>query len=226
MAELNYNIKDLFFDAFGINAPIYRVNNDQSNSEAIAYPSINDESKSKADLSFSGIEYLPESYTSDSKSWMGTPIIFPATFKGGAYNKYMLNGEMERVRLNNMQLPAATMFSFRRSKNIERTNLLGSNGTVKEIYGFDDWIIDVKGICLDEPNQTAHEQYEALLEWESLADAIEITGHLFEQKEISAVSMSDWNDNVVQGKPGVIPFSFQLFSDEPIELVIQNRFMS
>lgn len=203
MAELRYNIKELFMDAFGINAPIYRVPNDKQGVSNIIYKDI---------------EGLPDNYTSESTSWMGTPIIFAATFKGGSYNRYKLNGQMETVNLNDLQLPAATMFSFRRAKNIERTNLLGANGTVKEIYGFDDWIIDVKGLCLDEPDQSAHEQYEALLQWEEIADAIGIKGVLFNQKSIDAVSMSDWNDNVVQGKPGTIPFSFQLYSDEAIEL--------
>ena len=196
-------------DAFGINAPIYRVPNDKQGPVGINYQDI---------------EELPRYYDKeyDDKpvptSWMGTPIIFSATFKGGTYNRYKLNGQMETVNLEDLQLPAATMFSFRRAKNIERTNLLGSNGTVKEIYGFDDWIIDVKGLCLDEPDRSAHEQYEALLQWEEIADAIGIKGVLFNQKSIDAVSMSDWNDNVVQGKPGTIPFSFQLYSDEAIEL--------
>lgn len=207
MSALNYNIRQLFADAFGINAPIYRVPNEPQRPVAISYQ---------------GIEALPENYTSESTSWMGTPILFAATFKGGTYNRYKHNGEMEAVTLNDLELPAATLFSFRRAKNIERTNLLGSNGTVKEIYGFDDWVIDVKGICLDEPNRTAHEQYEALLQWERLADAIDISGYLFGQKQIEAVAMSDWSDNVVQGKPGTIPFSFQLYSDEAIELATQN----
>lgn len=205
---VNYNIQQLFNEFFGVSAPVYVI----------------PESKQqKPDINFSGLEQLPENYKGESTSWMGTPIVFPATFKGGSYQRYKMNGELENVRLNDFMLPAATMFSFRRPKNIERTNLLGSNGTVKEIYGFDDWTIDVRGICLDEPGQSAHDQYEQLLQWEQLADAIGITGKLFNQKEIDAVAMSDWNDNVVQGKPGVIPFSFQMYSDQPIELAIQLR---
>jgi len=208
MANLGYNIRQLFADFFGVNAPVYTI---PENKQA------------KANIDYSGLEQLPDNYKGEATSWMGTPIVFPAKFKGGSYNRYKMNGELEKVSLNDLQLPAATMFSFRRSKNIERTNLLGANGTVKEIYGFDDWVIDVRGICLDEPGSTAHDQYERLLQWERIADAIGISGRLFNQKEIDAVAMSDWSDNVVQGKPGAIPFSFQLFSDEPIELAIQLR---
>src|SRR5690606_32986865 len=182
-----------------INAPIYY--------------SIPQGSEQPAVISYSGLEELPDNYPGDAKSWMGTPIVFPVTFKGdNIYQRYKDNGEMEKnVSMSDFMLPAATMFSFRRAKNIERTNLLGSNGTVKEIFGFDDWIIDVKGICLDEPNRPAHEQYKQLLEWESLACSFGISGHLFNQKKIDVVTLYDWNDNVVQGKPGTIPFSFQLY---------------
>lgn len=214
MADIRYNIKNLFLEFFGINAPVYVIPEDN---------------RQNPKLSYTGLSQIPQSYLDAETgalketmpmSWMGTPIVFSAMFQGGTYNRYRFNGEVEQVALADLRLPAATMFSFRRAKNIERTNLLGSNGTIKEIYGFDDWIIDVRGICLDEPNNTAAQQYEQLLEWERIISSIGITGYLFNQKEIDAVCISDWNDNVVQGKPGAIPFSFQLYSDEPVELVL------
>lgn len=217
MAEINYNIRQLFQEFFGISAPIKYV--------------IPEDAQERPNLSYKGLEPIPQSYLeaesgalreSVPTSWMGTPIVFSASFQGGSHNRYRFNGEIESVSMEELRLPAATMFSFRRAKNIERTNLLGSNGTVKEIYGFDDWIIDVRGICLDEPNQTAAQQYEQLLLWERVISSIGITGYLFNQKEIDAVTISEWNDNVVQGKPGAIPFSFQLYSDEPIELIARQ----
>jgi hypothetical protein len=216
MAAIPYNIKRLFMEYFGINIPVYVIPQSVQNSPV---------------LSYKGLEPLPQSYLDAEKgalkesvpmSWMGTPIVFSASFQGGSYNRYRFNGETEAITMADFRLPAATMFSFRRAKVIERTNLLGSNGTVKEIFGLDDWIIDVRGICLNEPNQTAMEQYERLLEWERIVSSIGINGYLFNQKEIDAVVINEWNDNVVQGKPDTIPFSFQLYSDEPVELVMRQ----
>lgn len=201
---------------FGINIPIYVIPN---------------QVRQSPELSYKGMEEIPQNWLNAETgalkesvpvSWMGTPIVFSATFQGGSYKRYRFNGEIEQVQLADMRLPAATMFQFRRAKNIERTNLLGSNGTVKEIYGLDDWIIDVRGICLDEPGNPAAQQYEQLLEWERLVSSIGISGYLFNQKEIDAVVINDWNDNVVQGKPGTIPFSFQLIADEPVELIARQ----
>lgn len=207
MADLRYNVSKLFQAAFGINSPIYITEPFMKNAPA--------------NISFKGIETLPDYYKADAVSWMGTPIMFSAKFLGRSYNKYNADGSRGIVQMGDFQLPAATMFSFRRAHNITRTNLLGSNGTVKEIYGFDDWVIDVRGICLDEPNQSAHEQLEQLLQWEELADGIDISGSLFEQRKISRVCIADWSDNLQQGSSGVIPFQFQLFSDEDIILALK-----
>ncbi|GIZ09981.1 DUF6046 domain-containing protein [Flavobacterium sp. UMI-01] len=204
MADIRYNVSQLFQAAFGINSPVY-----------ITEPL---QKQAPANLSFKGIETLPEYYKADAVSWMGTPIMFSASFLGRSYKRYTPQGEIELVKMSDFRLPAATMFSFRRAHNITRTNLLGNNGTVKEIYGFDDWVIDVRGLCLDEPNQSAHEQLEQLLQWENLADGIDVSGALFEQRRISRVCFSDWSDNLQQGSSGVIAFQFQLFSDEDIIL--------
>lgn len=206
MADIRYNVSKLFSAAFGVNSPVF-----------IAKSLLKD---APANVSFKGIETLPDYYKADATSWMGTPIMFSAKFLGRSYKRYSPNGEIEIVQMGDLQLPPATMFSFRRAHNINRTNLLGNNGTVKEIYGFDDWVIDVKGLCLDEPNQSAHDQLQELLKWEELADGIDISGSLFEQRKISRVCIADWSDNLQQGSSGVIPFQFQLFSDEDIILVL------
>ncbi len=200
-----YKVTDLFKAVFGITQPIYKVRTEQP---------------AHSNISYAGIETLPDYYEPEATSWMGTPILFSATFKGDSYNQYNPAGEIVQTSLNDFVLPPATLFSFRRPKNITRTNLLGANGTVKEIFGFDDWQIDVKGIALDEPNRSAMEQIDNLLQWEALADAIKVTGKLFNQRKIDRVVMMEYSDNQQQAAPGTIPFQFQLTSDEAIELIL------
>lgn len=206
MADIKYNVSQLFKSAFGVNSPVYIT------------PQL--QKSSAENISYKGLATLPDYYKPDAVSWMGTPIMFSAKFIGRSYRRYKPDGSTELAPMADLQLPPATMFSFRRAHNITRTNLLGSNGTVKEIYGFDDWVIDVRGLCLDEPTQSAHQQLEQLLEWEKLADGIDISGALFEQRKISRVCIADWSDNLQQGSSGIIPFQFQLFSDEDIILVL------
>lgn len=215
MADIRYDIGQLFQAAFGINSPIY-----------ITEPFLR---QAPPHFDWSGVDVLPTleeqiNETELPQSWMGTPIVFEAAFVGEAesYLRYKLNGELEEVELPDMVFPAATMFSFRRSKNITRTNVLGSNGTVKEIYGFDDWMIDVRGLCLPIPGKTSLQQLEELLQWEKLADAIKISGSLFRKMDIFRVAMADFAYNIPQGKPDVVAFTMQLYSDDPLELQLTN----
>lgn len=199
--DIRYPISKLFQVAFGINSPVYISTFDKGK---------------KPDIDYGELKTLPDYYEPDAKSWMGTPIMFSATFKGRNYFQYDKKAELKQVTLNDFALPPATMFSFRRAKNITKTTVLGSNGTVKEIYGFDDWIIDMRGLCLDEPNRSAAQQIEEFMKWEGLADGIEVSGKLFNQHDVGRVVMMDWQDNVVQGSPGVIAFQAQLCSDDGI----------
>lgn len=206
MADVRYNVSELFKRAFGINSPVYIV--DPLNQEK------------RPEFNYSGLEVLPDYYAEDNiTSWMGTPIVFPATLKGGSYNRYNTKGDIVSVQMSDLLFPPATMFSFRRAKDITRTKI-SANGTVKELFGFDDWVIDVKGIALDEPTRSAQEQIAELLKWEELADAVNISGILFEQKKISRICIADWSDGINQGSPGSIPFQFQMLSDEDIPLVL------
>ncbi|SHG33095.1 DUF6046 domain-containing protein [Flavobacterium johnsoniae] len=213
MTDQKYKISKLFQAVFGINSPVYISETMRKNKPP--------------NFSYKGIETLPDYTYSDwestnQTSWMGTPIIFPTTFMNNQKMlKYNSRGELVRVQLNDIQLPPATMFSFRRAKNIIKTNVLGSNGTVKEIYGFDDWLIDVRGLCLDEPNRSAKSQLDEMIQYYELASGVGVSGALFSACGISAVCMTDFNFEVVQGSNGgVISFTMQLTSDENIILTM------
>jgi hypothetical protein len=222
--DFKYEVSQLFQAAFGINSPIYIAPDIFGQYEEAAMQGLGFGNKA---IDYSGLEVMRD-YTSlgndadfynerGAKSWMGTPIVFQAKFAGGKYQVYK-NGFANYEAFEGIDFPPATMFSFRRAKNIIRTNVIGDDGTVKEIFGFDDWVIDVRGLCLDEPNRSARRQLLDLLNFERIADAIKVEGSQFNVRKIQAVTMEDWSDNVPQGKPGVIAFQCKLISDKPIEL--------
>lgn len=209
MSDIRYNISELFQAAFGINSPIF-----------LTEPIFAEESNFKLD--YKGIATIPDYYKAEKTSLMGTPIIGLLKFKSGSYPIYNSRGEINNVNYEDYYLPATTLFSFRQAKNITKTNVLGSNGTVKEIYGFDDWIIDVKGLCLDSPTISARDRLTQLEEWVALAGAINISSKLFVNKNIHAVVIESYQQESVQGSPGIIPFSMTLISDDAIELILPD----
>ncbi|AJA67316.1 hypothetical protein MYRA21_0072 [Myroides sp. A21] len=201
--DARFGVAPLLKAAFGVNTPIF-----------IPWAF---QKKLPPKLKFDDVEFniIEES---DRKSWMGTPIMFSGSFLGENYNVYdKKTGELEKVSMSNFDLPAATVFQFRRAKNLVRTNVSGANGTVKELYGFDDWVIDVKGLILDEPNQTAKEQLEELIKWQELADSISVSGDLFETLNIERVCINEFEFNIPQGTPGVIAYTMTMLSDDPLE---------
>lgn len=201
--DARYNLSKLFSAAFGINSPIFIT-------EPLG-------KKTPNNFDYKGIDIIEDYYTKEATSWMGTPIIGLLKFKAGTYKIYNDKGELSDIIYNEFILPPATLFSFRRSKNITKTNLLGNNGTVKEIFGFDDWVIDVKGLAVDTPQSSARDQLIALKEWEELASSIGVRSKLFTSKKIEAVVIEDYKEESIQGSPGIIPFSMTLISDEAIE---------
>ncbi|MDD3458550.1 MAG: DUF6046 domain-containing protein [Weeksellaceae bacterium] len=209
MTDIRYDIGKIFKAAFGISSPIY-----------ITQPIRIGESD--APISYTGVNAL-EPNKAKQMSWLGTPIIFPVNFKAGTYNIYDLNGKLTRKEMEKFQLPSATLIEFSRAKNVTTTEVLGNNGTVKEIFGFDDWQIRMRGVCLPEPNRTEIEQKESLLKWEQVAAAIEVEGELFEEKEIGRIVITDINFQQAQGKPKVIPFEITAVSDDDLELILVQK---
>lgn len=208
MADIRYDLGKIFKAAFGISSPVY-----------ITRPiSINDR---KQTIGYSGVKVIEEE-EAEQISWLGTPIIFPITFKAETYKVYDSKGKLKDAEFGDFMLPSATLVEFSRAKNITRTEVLGSNGTVKEIYGFDDWQIRMRGVCLPEPGRSETDQKNALLAWNEIAGSIKVDGELFFEKGIDRIAITDIQFSQVQAKPKVLPFEITAVSDDPIELVLDN----
>lgn len=200
-----YSISDLINVAFGVKSPVTIGQKQQS-----------------PGISFNGIR-VRDGVVSETMTWMGTPIIFPFHLKGGIYKKYDNAGNLVDEQLEDFLMPAATLVDFSRTKNKPKTTILG-HGTVKEMYGFDDWQIRVRGLCLTDNSRavakTAQEQKEMLLKYDNLCSAIGVIGSLFAERDIYQISMSDISFRQMEGQPEVVSFEFSAESDLPFELIL------
>lgn len=208
---MGYNINTLFDIAFGIKSVgVFKIDQPQQ--------------ENGLDFNFKGVELTDDLNVAQRMSHLGTPIVFPITFVGKSYQVYSEIGEIELRNLADFELPAATLVNFSRAKLISKTKALASNGTVKELYGFDDWRIDIRGLCLADPShataQTALEMEAKLREFEGVVDNISVVGSLFTAKDINSIVIEKLHITQLKGKPGVIPFYMQCTSDQPIELFL------
>ena len=205
-----YNVNALFQLAFGIkNFAVYNPEGVGTLPNAPAY-------------NFNGIDLIEDVEAANRQSFMGTPIVFPIKFRGENYNFYNSNGDIESYPVADFNLPAATLVNFRHPKILAKTTALANSGTVKEMYGFDDWVVEIRGLCLRDPGHetapTAYDQHLRLIEFDKIADSITVIGDLFADKDISKLTILETEFKQVQGKPGVIPFYMRCISDMPIEL--------
>lgn len=196
------NIGALFAQVFGISSPIYMPwgremqNYDPGNYEGITFV---------------------DKEEAEAYSWMGTPVIGTFTLDGGEYRTYKPNGAPTTIRLADFPMPYATVVEFNRPMNMSETKVLGTYGTVKEIYGLNDWNIKISGICITDNKRSGYrtvaEQEKALAFFRKVTQSIEVTGSLFNNKEIYSIVMKDLKFSPIGGNTSVLPFSIDAVSD-------------
>lgn len=207
MINTGLNIANLFAEVFGVSSPIYIPwGRKRPGFDAEGYSGVKVASREEV----------------EHRSWMGTPVLDSFVFDGSSYKQYSDSGKLVDVAMNDFVIPAATIVDFSRDMNVSKTKVLGANGTVKEIYGLNDWNINIRGFCLTDNSRDAQKTYEeqahALVAWRQVADSINVTGELFRNKGIFAIVMENFQLSPVQGMPEIYSFSITASSDNPIEL--------
>lgn len=221
MIDPTYEVSKLFEVAFGVTSPVFLPNPFHLPPAKIKYNA--PKAQQSEEASYNDIKVV-DAKEAERLSWMGTPIVFPFTFKGGTYQVYNAEGDLVNVQMADFEMPAATLVNFTQEKVIVRSKLPGNIGTVKELYGFDDWSIQIRGICLNDQSRatakTAIEQQNELVKWFKICNGIPVVGDQFFKKDISALSLGTINFTALERKPDVIPFEFSCFSDQRIELIL------
>lgn len=214
MSDLNYNIANLFANSFG-----YKVTK--------AYdPKIGAGQADDPKGIYQGIEFVDQEEALHLSA-LGTPVLFPITLLASTYKRYNDIGKIEKVTMEDFQLPISCVVDFRLPKIMPRTNVSGGRGTVKELFGFDDWQITIKGFFLKEGNQPQGlinplEQEKRLTDWCQLASSVEVAGEIFNMRDINTIALGELAINAERGRPGIRPFTLPCLSDDPVELQIDN----
>lgn len=203
-------VADLVRQVFGVNSPVYVPYGQDRVWSAGNYPDIN---------------FLPEDTVLETipQSEFGTNVFGTITFERGNYNAYDRAGKAIRQRFGEYTLPYSCITSFRRPSNIVKTEVLGSSGTVKEIYGKGDWEITIRGAAFNRRDGTgvsAHEVINTLSKWAEVCDAIGVSGSVFGGKGIDAIVINEFSVQPVVGQWDAIPFQIDAISDEAIELYL------
>lgn len=203
-----FAVASVLGDVFGVSSPIFLPWGKHESHQGDPFP----------DVQF--ISVAPE----DKMTSFGVPVYGSFSLKAGGYNSYDDKGNVKVLEMGDTQMPYSCIAEFSRGMIMTQTQTLGSSGTVKEIYGLDDWQIRIRGIALDDSiwgsGRTAQEQIDELVKWRNVCDSIEIDGKIFNDKDIHRIVITTLNIRPVQGRWCVIPFEIEALSDNALELIL------
>jgi hypothetical protein len=92
------------------------------------------------------------------------------------------------------------MISFRKQKNITRTEIDGSDAEVVERYGDRSWEVTIQGLLIDmADHEYPSEQIKTLCEWFNQKKSFEVASQMFDDLGIRSIYMESFDVAGVQG---------------------------
>ena len=205
----NYQINDLFKQAFGVTAGIVHFAKTPE-----------DKFQSRE---FTGIPSAAITKVT-ATSFLNTPILMPVKF-GKANWKQLQSGALKSYHTPEFIFPAVTLIDFHRIKKIVETEIAGRDGSVTEIIGNGDWIMRIRGLLINEVDFKTKptDQIRSLSEIAAAPVAIPIYNEMCEWLGIYDVVIKDIDFPAIEGYPSVQPFSMDCKSELPVEFNLLNK---
>jgi hypothetical protein len=169
-------------------------------------------------------EELQLSFTSSDKtSVLGTPIIMPLTLKGGRYPVKDDQGQIQYVTFLDWEMPAASLIEINRAKVIQKTQIAGRNGSVKELISDDDFDIRIRGLIVNSDSDAPPEEgVRWFQEVVSVPQALRVDCELFDWLEIDEVVVYSYSLFQLEGFQHVMAYTLNLWSDSPVEVRLRD----
>lgn len=217
-------VSRLLSDVFGVESPVYVPWFLERTYKAPPYTDVKEGSPANG----LALPYTTEMNPAPAE-YDGAPVRFGQKtfgafwFLGGIYKTWDYKGNLVDIEISDFLMPLATLVEFSRSKTVIKTPTLGGIGTIKEIYGFEDWNISISGIILPDnlnplTQQTVDDQMRALQLFHELAGSIDVAGQLFAERNITRITTESLKFSPVQGRPGMMQYSIEAVGDNDILL--------
>jgi hypothetical protein len=240
--ESNLNVKyalgNIYRSAFPslANQVIYKVEgikdlakDKASNLVGLGYKLPESQSQSP-ELNYSGMPVVTLD-ENNVMSYLNTPIEQQIIFKAGNYDVLKNGIVVSRNFPNDYPLSASCICEFSRGKIMDKTNINGTEGYVKELWGFEDWTVNIKGLLFCERNNMSKnnsaifpdEEIKKLKEYEEITDAVDVFGVMFGLLDIKSLSVEKVSVSDIKGVPNAKSFQMFCTSDTAQELIIKNN---
>ena len=143
-------------------------------------------------------------------SQLGSPVYSNLVFEPE-------DSDLPRVVLNDV------IITVTQSKNIVTTSVAGRSGTIKEYISDGDYLINVRGLLVEENTRVApYNDLSALLEWLKVQAEIDVVSKFLDLFGITTVVVTNYTFNEAEGFRNVIPLNIEMLSERPIEIRIDE----
>lgn len=145
------------------------------------------------------------------------------TLSGNGYDlRFGFKGFSNKDGLGDLFAPPP-MVSFRKSKNITRTEIDGSDAEVVERYGDRSWEISIQGILIDLINhEYPGQQVRTLRRLFDTPKPFEISSQIFDDIGVKSIYFEDAEFAGVQGFQDTIQFTLKARSIKPVEFFLKQ----
>lgn len=152
-------------------------------------------------------------------SYLGTPVFSPLLIKPGSYQ----TEEGETIGFDGIFLDTVLM-TVSRSKIIQKTQITGRKGTVKEYIADGDFSVNIKAVIASPaPNIYPREAVERFLKILEAPISLEVTSEFLNMYGIYNLVIEQDDQVQRQAFQNVAIFDINAVSDEPLELQIANE---
>ena len=217
--EFNIDIQAAFQQDFGLKRPIYRPVPLPVKGQEINYQAPSELNASN--VAFQNIDTL-EIDTSPIRSSLGSVVISPITFQGGAYKERLNDGSIVNSTFDDFQLPFTSTLEITREKVVVMTDLRGGKGTFKEYIGQSDAKVIIRGILIADEQNRPEQGIRQLSNLEDVPKALSVVCDYLTWVNVSYLVIKRLTFPELKGRPGMQPFQLECISDQPIDLILNG----
>lgn len=148
---------------------------------------------------------IPE-YTVYRQSFLGTAFFMP-------------------IAIGDYQLPNEPIIEISGGKTIIKTPIDNSDGTFKEVFSLNDYVITIKGIAVDDnnPDNYPEEQVRAIRDLCEAKTNLAVVNRLCSYFNINYLVIESFSFPTIEGSRDMQPYVLNCISDKIYDLVIKEE---
>lgn len=123
-------------------------------------------------------------------------------------------------KIDDFQLPNEPLIEISGSKTIIKTPIDGNEGTFKEHFTKGDYVITIRGICVneDDTDDYPEEQVRGIRDIIEKQEHVSVTNRLLSFFNIDHLAIESFRFPAVEGAPGMQPYELSCLSDRFMSL--------